>query len=143
MPTAVPINLVTVLCAAIANFVLGFLWYGPLFGKQWMKLMGITKQQVEKAKKKGMAKEMILQFLASLVMAFVLAHALTFASAYLDVTGASAGLQAGFWNWLGFIATVSLGCVLWEGKSWKLWFLNNAYSLVGLCMMGVILAVWQ
>lgn len=36
----------------------------------------------------------------------------------------------------------SYGVVLWEGKSWKLWFLNNAYHLVVLTVMGVILALW-
>ena len=37
-----PINLAAVLAAALAAFVLGFLWHGPLFGKLWMRLMGFT-----------------------------------------------------------------------------------------------------
>ena len=49
----------------------------------------------------------------------------------------------GFWNWLGFVAPVTLGSVLWEGKSPKLWVLNNGYYLVSLIVMGVILALWQ
>ncbi|MBI3341870.1 DUF1761 domain-containing protein, partial [Candidatus Curtissbacteria bacterium] len=34
------INYMAVVAAAVVNMVLGFLWYGPLFGKPWMKMMG-------------------------------------------------------------------------------------------------------
>jgi hypothetical protein len=32
------VNFLAILAAAVANLLLGFLWYGPLFGKPWMKL---------------------------------------------------------------------------------------------------------
>jgi len=41
-------------------------------------------------------------------MSYVLAHELIFASVYLKVSGVSAGLMCGFFNWLGFIAPVTL-----------------------------------
>lgn len=138
----VPINYLAVIVAAIASMVVGSLWYGPLFGKQWMKLMGVTKESMAGAKV-NMNKLYAIQALASLVMAFVLSHALVFASAYLHEEGLSAGFQTGFWNWIGFVAPVTLGSVLWEQKSWKLWMLNNAHYLVSLCIMGVILALWK
>ena len=138
----VPINYLAVVACAIASMVLGFLWYGPVVGKQWMALMKITPEQMAAGKDKGMSKSYALMFIGSLVMAYVLAHALVFAATYLKASGVSAGLTAGFWNWLGFIAPVTLGSVLWEGKSWKLWVLNNAYQLLNLLVMGVILAVW-
>lgn len=34
------INMTGVLIAVVANFILGFLWYTPLFGKAWGKEMG-------------------------------------------------------------------------------------------------------
>ena len=140
----VPINYLAVLVAAIASMVVGYLWYGLLFRKQWTVLMGWTQQSMDDMKKKtNMGMMYGIQFVGSLVMAFVLAHALTFAMAYLNESGVQAGLMTGFWNWLGFIAPVTLGSVLWEGKSWKLWALNNAHYLVSLCVMGVILALWM
>ncbi|MEK7542332.1 MAG: DUF1761 domain-containing protein [Patescibacteria group bacterium] len=140
---AVPINYLAVLVAAAASMVLGFVWYGPLFGKMWMKLSGITQEKIDASKKSGMNKTYALALVGSLVMAYVLAHALVFASSYFKISGVQAGLMVGFWNWLGFIAPVTLGAVLWEGKPVKLWFLNNGYYLVSLLIMGVILAVWQ
>jgi hypothetical protein len=142
MDTVVPINYVAVLAAAVVSMVVGFLWYGPLFGKMWIKGMGWTKADMEKAKKKGMAKQYGLMFVGSLVMAYVLAHATVFAAAYTHMMGVPAGLMSGLWNWLGFVAPVTLGSVLWEGKSWKMWALNNGYYLVTLLAMGVVLAVW-
>lgn len=139
----VPVNYLAVVVSAVAAMVLGFLWYGPVFGKMWAKEMGWTPEAMEAAKKKSMTKQYALQALGALVMAFVLSHALVFASTYLHESGISAGLQTGFWNWLGFVVPVTLTAVLWDGKSWKLWGLNAGYYLVTLCVMGVILALWQ
>ena len=138
----VQINFLAVITCVVVSMVLGSLWYGPIFGKTWIALMGFTEKDMEAAKAKGMAKSYALMAVGSLVMAYVLAHSLVFAATFLNVSGIGAGLQAGFWNWLGFIAPVTLGTVLWEGKPWKLWMLNNAYYLVLLCVMGTILALW-
>jgi hypothetical protein len=133
----VPVNFVAILIAAIANMVLGYIWYGPLFGKAWMKLSQI---KMDKMKSSGMGKSYALMFLGSLVMAWVLAHALVFGNAYLHTSGAQSGIMVGFFNWLGFVAPVMLSSVLWDGKPWKLWLLNSGYYLIGLMLMGVILA---
>lgn len=143
--TPVVVNCWAILVCAIANIALGFAWYGPLFGKQWVALMGWTKEDMQKGQAKMQKdgwKTYLLAFIGSLVMAFVLAHSLIFASTYLGISGISAGLQAGFWSWLGFIAPITLGSVLWEGKSWKLWFLLNSYYLISLLISGSILAMW-
>lgn len=139
----VDINYLGVLLAAIANMVLGFLWYGPFFGKVWMKEMGFSKEKIGKMPASEMNKLYVMQAFGSLAMAFVLSHALEFASTYLGTTGIKAGIETGFWNWFGFIAPVTMGSVLWEGKSWKLWKLNNAYYLSALILMGIILSFFS
>ena len=144
----VPINYMAVVVAAIVQMVLGYLWYGPLFGKPWAKLMGWTPESMEAMKhdpkfKKSMSRNYGIMIVGSLLMAWILDHAIVFASAYLLISGITAGFAVGFLNWLGFIAPVTVGSVLWEGKSWKLWFLNAGYYLVGLLLMGAILALWQ
>ena len=139
----VPINYFAVITSAVVSMVLGFVWYGPVFGKQWMKLSGFTEESMKAAKAKGMTTSYVIMLIGSLVMSYVLAHAIVFASAYLKVTGVKAGLMAGVWNWLGFVAPVTVGSVLWDNKSWKLWILNNAYYLCSLLAMGAILTSWQ
>lgn len=125
--------------------VLGYLYYGPVFGKMYISMMGFDKMDPMKQEemKKGMMKNYVLAFLGSLVMAYVLAHALVFAEAYLSTSGISAGLMVGFLNWLGFIAPVTMGMVLWGTHPWKLWVLNNGHNLIQLLIFGTILAVWK
>ena len=36
------INYIAVVVAAVASMAVGFIWYGVLFRKQWMSLMGFT-----------------------------------------------------------------------------------------------------
>lgn len=143
----VPINYLSVVIAAIVMFGLGWLWYAVLFNRQWTQAMGWTPEKMKEMMAAPGAKSMMMrsygiQALGALLMAYVLAHALVFSATYLNVSGISAGLQAGFWNWIGFIAPVTIGSVLWDGKPWKLWFINAGYYLVGLLIMGVILALW-
>ena len=49
------VNYMTVLAAAVASMAVGLLWYSPLlFGKPWMKLMGLTdKKTCQRQKKRG------------------------------------------------------------------------------------------
>lgn len=139
----VPINYLAVLASTVIMIALGSLWYGPLFGKQWMTMMGFSKPDQMTSEQKGaMMKSYGIMSITSLIMSFVMAHSIVFASTYLGISGVSAGLQGGFWNWLGFVAPVSMGTVLWEGKPWKLWFINAGYYLVGLCLIGILLALW-
>lgn len=139
----VPVNYWAVLVSAVASMIIGSLWYGPIFGRIWMRLSKITPEQIAQAKSRSMAGLYVMAFVGSLVMAYVLDHSLIFAGSYFKTGGASAGLMAAFWSWLGFVAPVTLGSVLWEGKPWKLWFLNNAYYLVVLAVMGAILGNWM
>lgn len=142
MPEVI-LNYWAILAAAIASMVIGALWYGPVFGKFWMTLSGVDPKKIEADKKNGMGKLYAINFVGSLFMSYVLANALIFASAYTNITGLGSGLMTGFFNWIGFVAPVTLGTVLWESKPWKLWFLNNGYYLLTLVIMATILAYWK
>jgi hypothetical protein len=133
------VNYIAVGVSAVVAFVIGMLWYSPLlFANAWMKLSGRSNGDLNKAKKKGMAGTMLAGFASILVMSYVLAY-------FVGLAGASTvleGAQVGFLLWLGFIATVMLGIVLWENKPVKLYVLNIAHYFVVMLMMGAILAVW-
>ena len=135
----VDVNWFAVLGAGVISMIIGSIWYGPLFGKKWMKLTGFTKKDAAKAKKKGMGKIFLIGFIASLVTAYVLVHILVLAGA--NTFGE--GVKTGFWIWLGFFAPVMLGMVLWEGKPVNLYILNVLYWLVNLAVIGGVLAIWR
>lgn len=130
------VNLIGVLIAGFVGMLVGFSWYGPIFGKQWIKLMGFTKEDIEKAKKKGMVPSYGLGLLGQLATAYALA--LLMAASFQYFSGFS--YSPIFWIWIGIVMPIHMGAVLWEGGSWKLFMLNSAYSLVQLLAMGMVLS---
>ncbi len=134
------INYLAVLVCGIASMVLGYLWYGPLFSVPWMKEMGIDRNNQQlMSEMQGKAKWAYpQQFIGALIMAYVFAHVLqAFGS---DSVGMA--LQGALWTWLGFIATVKYGEILWSGKSMKLFFIDSGYHLVQLAIYAIILQLW-
>jgi len=136
-----PINLISVFIAAAVAFIIGFLFHGPLFGKLWMRLANIHPTGNEKLS--DMVPQMLKNFLANLVCAYVLAMFIfVTASYYNNVGNIIGGMGIAFWVWLGFIVTSSSIDVIWMGKSKKLWLFEVVASLVSFLVMGAILAAW-
>lgn len=136
----VDINYWAVLVAGIAANVVGFLWYGPLFGKKWSEEMGwgTVTPEVMKQKQKEATPGYIANVVFALLTAFVFAHILwAFESASI-----SDALQGVFFMWLGFMLPLHAGKKFWMGKSWTLVVIDAGYSLVSLIITGIILQVW-
>ncbi len=134
------INIWAVLVSAVASMVIGSIWYGPLFGKKFMLAMGMDKmtpeQQAEMKKNMGMS--YFLQFVASLVMFYVLAMFM----GRLGQLSLTSGLQVAFWAWLGFVVPVQLGNAIWGGKM-SLFWISIGNMLATLLVAGAIIGVWQ
>jgi hypothetical protein len=125
------VNYIAVLVAAVAAMVVGYVWYGPLFGKTWMKEAGMKDMKGNG----NMAMTYGIQYVGAAVMAYVLA-------VVFKMTGTAdmmTGFQMAFWLWLGFIATALIGAVLFEKKSWMYWAVNAGYHLVALVAMSAVL----
>jgi hypothetical protein len=134
-----PVNYWAIVIAALANFIIGFLFHGPLFGKQWMKLANIHPTGNEKFA--DMIPQMVKNFLANLVFAYVLSIIiLAVATYYNNVGNIIGGMGIAFWIWLGFVVTTSSIEVIWMGRSYKLWLFEMASSLVCILTMGAIIA---
>ena len=131
-------NYIAILVAAIINMALGYAWYGPFFGNQWMKLTGRTKESMAKDKDK-MPMIMGSMFVGALVMSYVLAVFV----ALTNSTTLEMGAMIGFWAWLGFVATTMLQDVLYEKKNKNLAMINLGYNLAVLVINGALLAVWK
>ena len=134
------INYVAVLVASLIPMVTGALWYGPLFGKKWMGLIGKTEEEL----KAGFnpLKMYGATWIMALLTAYVLAHV---TGAWYDAYGAEgwlSGIQTGFWLWLGFIFTIGWQRVAFEDVKTGLWGLNSLYNLVTLMAQGALIAAW-
>lgn len=120
----VTLNYWAIIVSAIVSMALGALWYSPLlFGKMWMTLMGMKKEDV---KKEEANKAYAITTVGALVLAYVMSHFVD----YVGATTISQGVQTGFWTWLGFQATTSISMAAFENKPMKLWAINSGYHLV-------------
>ncbi len=132
----IPINIWAVLVAALIRIVVGAIWYSPVaFGKPWQALTGITQERMMA----GLPKAIGVDAVMSLIMAFILLHAVAYAQATTLVLGGTVG----FLNWLGFVFTIFVGLRAYEGRSLKLTSINAGFNLVALVLMGALLAVWH
>jgi len=136
------VNLWSVLVAAIATMVVGFLWYSPLlFARPWMVAMGYDPDDKAKLEemRKSAGKSYAIAFVASLVAAFVLGK-------IIDVTTVDTalyGMKIGFAVWLGFVTTVQLTAKLFGNQPTKLYLINTGYQLVCYLAMGAIMGAWR
>ena len=137
----IKINFIAIIIAVVANFILGFIWYTPLFGKIWGRHMGYDMN--EKPKKSEMTKGMIFMVIGNLLFAWVLAHnmaAWNFVPGTQSMSSFSNGMMAAVFTWLGFYFPVDLGSTVWERRSWTLFFINTGYHLASLILVALILA---
>ena len=129
------INWLAIVVAAIVKFAIGAGWYTALFGRQYRELQGVP----EGASQAGLVPAMIVQIIGDLIMAYILARFIE----HYGVGGIGGGVLIGFMAWLGFVATIMAGSILYEKKPPMLVYINAGYQLVGIVVMGAILGAWS
>lgn len=137
------INILAVIVAALAAFILGFLFHGPITGKLWMKLADIHPTGNEKLS--DMIPQMIWNLISNLVMTLGVAVIYAFAvtSPSLSDCGLWGAVLISLIVWLGFLVTSSSIEVIWMGRKAKLWLFESACSLVVMFVVGVIIGAWR
>jgi hypothetical protein len=137
-----PINYIAVLVAALANFIIGFMFHGPFLGKTWMRLANIHPTGNEKFA--DMLPQILKNFLVNIIFACVLSVMYLFASTspLLGGGGSVTGMLVSLLVWFGFIFTTTSIDVIWMGKSYKLWWFELFASLVSCLAMGAIIGAW-
>jgi surface polysaccharide O-acyltransferase-like enzyme len=134
------INYFAVLAAAIANWLLGALWYSPLlFADRFIALMEWDQLQLAQMSSQSHVREIAVAFVVSIVTAYVIALLISHTNARTVVDGIKLGVLLS----LGLLFTTSLESVLFELRKPGLYFINNGYHLVGFIIMGAILAAWR
>jgi len=134
------VNYLAVVVALVAFTVLGMLWYGPLFGKKWMKLAGFSASDMNTPEAK---KNASIGYIASIASSFIAMLTLAIVLNLMGVDNALGGLVAGALLSFGFIAMTLAGEAAWHGKPAGLILLNSAYRILGFAAAGLIIGAWQ
>ncbi len=132
-------NIGPVLVSGLISLAIGFVWYGPLFGKAWGRYTGWTEEKIKTVSGGGMARTYGLTFLAALVSA----AALMVVSRWLGASGIGDGLILGLVTGIGFTGMAFATTHLFEHKPVGLWLIVSGYQLVYLTAAALIVTVWK
>ena len=132
--------------AIVAMVAVGFVWYGPLFGRVWMREMGMN--EATPPEPGIMLRGLILMMAGALLNAYAIACVMEVwrPSAWRIPSDRSDSFYAvvgALIPWLGFAVPMLLSSVAWEQRSWKLFGINAGYQLLALLTAAMILAHWR
>ena len=132
------INYVAVIVVAVINMAIGMLWWSSMmFGPLWAKAMKFPKGYLNKQKGE-MPRNALIDFAGKIVMGVVLSYVVQIAR----VTALAQGALLGLLLWIGVVIPLTLGNMLWDGKSFTSWSVGAAYNLVIMVIATAILAAW-
>ena len=138
----IDVNYWAIAAGAVFSMILGGIWYGPLFGKKWMEIVGVNPDDMEARKKmqKSAGPLYGVQFVLTLFQVLVLAHLI----ADTEIAG---GLERSLWIWAAFIIPTMAGGVMWTNETsrlkWARFLIQGGYQLVLFTVFGLLLQFWK
>lgn len=128
------INYLAVLVASIAQFIVGAVWYMPLFGNLWGKIHGFDK--LSKAEQKEAQKQMmpllLVQFVVTVITTVVLAKFIVLLPTY-------SALSLALMIWIGFFVPVQVAGVIFGGTDPK-WVVKKVLVMSGASLVCLVVA---
>ncbi len=122
-------NYWAILLAAVVSMAIGFVWYGPLFGRTWMRILNVNAADLERRKEmqKSAGPLYFIQFLLALFQIYVLSR---YIHGFANITG----LENAMWIWAAFIMPTVAGACMWNNDSskvsWTKFLIQAGYQLV-------------
>lgn len=136
----VSINWLAILVATVAAMAVGWVWYGPLFGERWMKLVGLKKKDTEENWQTPMAVMLVMAF----VQVYILNHFIIYTGYfYPDLSGVTLGVITGFWAFVGFALPLALSSNLFARRPNELTKIEIGNQLITFLAIGAIIGAWQ
>ena len=137
----ITVNYWAIIVGGVLSMIVGSLWYGPLFGKQWMKIIGVEHMDVkaQKSIQKSSAPLYAVQLVLTLFQVLVLAHLI----ADTQLVG---GVERALWIWAAFVIPTLAGSVMWTGETkqlkWSKFLIQGGYQLLMFIIYGLLLQYW-
>ena len=127
------LNWLAVLAATVSAFVLGGLWYGPLFKHAWCREAGVDMDAAPKHPARVFAAAFIASLVAAAAFAWLLGPAPELLRAVHD------GVLVG-------LAVVAMSFAInysFAQRSLKLWLIDGGYHTLQFALYGLILGLWH
>lgn len=134
------LNIWAVLVAAAVTFVLGGVWYTALFGQARLRLLGWSEDKVRECQ----ARRPPPVFFGGMLAAYVVvALAVGLLAANLEVVTLGAGVLLGLTLGVGVAAAVGFTGFLAADYPAGVFYIDAAFQVVFLALMGAIIGAWQ
>jgi len=130
------VNLVAVLAATVAQFVVGAVWYMGLFSKQWGEMFGFEK--LSKKEQKEMQAKMGPWYGVQLLVTALTAYVLAYLIGALPAVGV---YTLAVWVWLGFVVPTQVSAVIFGGVEAK-WIPRRIIIMAGGSLACLLVAAW-
>ncbi len=135
----VSVNWLAILACVGIELIVVFVWYGPLFGALWGKLVGVTEKELVANRMTAMAVMIGL----SAVSFMALRHFIVFVEHfYPDYSQLNAGLLTAWWVWLGFVGANMTIAYVFAQRKWSLIAIDTGYVFVVLMLSSTVLSLW-
>lgn len=124
------INYLAVFVATIVQFIIGAIWYGPVFSKLWGKIHGFDKLSKEEQEvlMKGVGGLYVVQFIVTIITTFVFALLLGGFPPEWNIYG-----LAGFF-WIGFVFPTEISAVIFS-KTESIWRIKQIAIMGGASLL--------
>ena len=130
---SIDINWLAAIAAAISAFVLGGIWYGPLFKNAWCREAGIDPDSAPRHPARVFGSAFVLALIAAIAFACLLG----------PQPPLRLGLHHGVLVGFAFVAT-SFGInYAFAQRSMKLWLIDGGYHVLQFALYGLIVGLWQ
>ena len=123
-------GLVSVVAAAAAAYAVGAVWY-MVFGKRWMKAVGLTEKDVQSGSK--------APFLIAAIGAVIVAGALRLMFARLGIDGALEGLRWGALVGAFIAAPWIITNYAFADRPRALWWIDAGHAALAVSAAGLVL----
>ena len=127
------LNYLAIIVAAVSAFLLGGLWYGPLFKQAWCREAGVDPNGTHGHPARIFGGAFVLSLIAAAVFAYVLGPNPELGRAV--VMGAGIGLA-----WVASSFGINY---LFAGRSLKLWLIDAGYHVLQFSLYGLVLGLWH
>lgn len=127
------LNWLAILAATASAFVLGGLWYGPLFKRAWCREAGIDPDAKPAHPGRVFAVAIVCALLAATIFSMLMPPSAN------AVDGFGVGFVVGV-----FFVSMSFGInYAFAQRSLKLWMIDSGYHILQFILYGVILGAWK
>lgn len=135
------IDIIGIVVAAVLYFILAGLWFSPmLFGKRFMKYMGIPENMTfeeRAAGKKSANRAMVVSAVTSLIVAFAIERVMY----HTPLVTMYNTLVMAIILWLGFVVATNINEYIYVTKPrpWGMFAISMGFHLVGILLASIIL----